>query len=83
MAAPSQQYPPWLTPFPTVVTDSAGTTTTSTTVLYLPLTYYGPSVSIANFFTALIGGRAGYILNSVHLIRSEFFSFRRLSHRSH
>lgn len=46
MAAPTQQYPPWLTPIPSVIENANGVPiTTSTTVSFLPLTYYGPSVS--------------------------------------
>jgi len=48
MAAETQQYPPWLTPIPSVIDDANGVPiTTSTTVSLLPLTYYGPSVSDA------------------------------------
>ncbi|KAF8071541.1 hypothetical protein FPV67DRAFT_1481671 [Lyophyllum atratum] len=47
MAAPTQEYPPWLTPVPSVIFDGNGIPiTTSTTVLYLPLTYYGPSIPL-------------------------------------
>ncbi|KAF5379658.1 hypothetical protein D9615_005772 [Tricholomella constricta] len=51
MAAPTQEYPPWLTPVPTVVFDGNGALTTSTTVLYLPLTYYGPSIPLNSDWT--------------------------------
>ncbi|PPQ63228.1 hypothetical protein CVT24_005688 [Panaeolus cyanescens] len=47
MAQPSQQFPPWLTPSLSVITDAAGVpVATSTDIVYLPLTYFGPSVSI-------------------------------------
>lgn len=46
MAAPTQVFPPWLTQLVTTITDSDGTPlTTETSVAYLPLTYFGPSVS--------------------------------------
>ena len=36
--------PSWLTVSTSVYTDANGVATTATAVLYLPLTYYGPSV---------------------------------------
>jgi len=46
MAQPSQVYPPWLTPVPSVVTDAAGSpVATVVGVSYIAPTYYGPSVS--------------------------------------
>lgn len=50
MAAPTQAYPPWLTPVPSVVTDAAGEPTTSTSIEYLPLTYYGPSIPLGTLW---------------------------------
>jgi hypothetical protein len=48
MDMPSQVYPPWLSPVPSVITDTAGApVTTVTVVVYVPPTYYGPSVRIA------------------------------------
>lgn len=47
MEQPSQEYPPWLTPVPSVVTDAAGfPVATVTGVSYIAPTYYGPSVSV-------------------------------------
>ncbi|KAF9459040.1 hypothetical protein BDZ94DRAFT_1269228 [Collybia nuda] len=52
MAAPSQEYPSWLTPSVSIITDAAGVPiTTSTTVLFLPLTYYGPSIPLNSDWT--------------------------------
>ncbi|TFK53437.1 hypothetical protein OE88DRAFT_1655574, partial [Heliocybe sulcata] len=46
MATNVQQLPSWMTYSTTVITDAAGDPiATSTTILTLPLTYYGPSVS--------------------------------------
>lgn len=50
MAAPTQAYPPWLTPVPSVVTDAAGEPTTSTSIEYLPLTYFGPSIPLGTLW---------------------------------
>jgi len=50
MAAPTQQLPPWLSYSSSILTDNAGDpTSTYTTVINLPLTYYGPPVSLWNF----------------------------------
>ncbi|KAG6918428.1 hypothetical protein DXG01_014607 [Tephrocybe rancida] len=47
MAAPTQQYPPWLTAVPNVIFDSNGVPiATETSILFLPLTYYGPSIPL-------------------------------------
>ncbi|TFK34602.1 hypothetical protein BDQ12DRAFT_689558 [Crucibulum laeve] len=47
MAAPSQEFPSWLTPSVSIITDAAGIPiSTSTTVLFLPLTYFGPSIPL-------------------------------------
>ncbi|KAK2460142.1 hypothetical protein APHAL10511_007821 [Amanita phalloides] len=49
MAAPTQQYPPWLTPVPNTIYGPGGVPiSTSTTILYLPLTYYGPSIPLGS-----------------------------------
>ncbi|KAF8333875.1 hypothetical protein F5887DRAFT_991710 [Amanita rubescens] len=49
MAAPTQQYPPWLTPIPETIFGPGGVPiSTSTTILYLPLTYYGPSIPLGS-----------------------------------
>jgi hypothetical protein len=48
MSQPSQEYPPWLTPVPSVVTDAAGMPVTITVASYIPPTYYGPSVGVNN-----------------------------------
>ncbi|KAJ3491655.1 hypothetical protein NLJ89_g11317 [Agrocybe chaxingu] len=46
MAQPTQVYPPWLAPSAVVITDAAGApVTTSTTILYLPPTYFGPNTT--------------------------------------
>ncbi|KIK94225.1 hypothetical protein PAXRUDRAFT_460483 [Paxillus rubicundulus Ve08.2h10] len=45
--AGTQQLPPWMTLFTTVITNSQGQpVATSTTTLQLPLTYYGPSIPL-------------------------------------
>jgi len=55
MAAPTQELPSWLSYSSSVLTDDAGNpTSTYTTVINLPLTYYGPSVSIWNFNRHLV-----------------------------
>jgi hypothetical protein len=46
MTQPTQELPPWLSASLTVITDPAGELITTTTVVQLPLTYYGPSVSL-------------------------------------
>jgi hypothetical protein len=45
MAAPTQAFPPWLSPLPVTVTQD-GTVVVQTTVVQFPQTYYGPSVSL-------------------------------------
>ena len=46
MTQPTQVFPPWLTPSVSAVTNAAGVpVATETTIVYLPLTYFGPSVS--------------------------------------
>ncbi|KAF9007415.1 hypothetical protein BDQ17DRAFT_1350604 [Cyathus striatus] len=51
MAAPTQPFPPWLTPVPSVFTDTNGVEMTSTSVEFLPLTYLGPSIPLGSLFT--------------------------------
>ncbi|KAH0585609.1 hypothetical protein J132_06789 [Termitomyces sp. J132] len=52
MAAPTQVFPPWLTAVPTTLFDGNGApTATETTVLFLPLTYYGPSIPLGPDWT--------------------------------
>ncbi|TEB23257.1 hypothetical protein FA13DRAFT_1715501 [Coprinellus micaceus] len=51
MAAPTQEYPPWLSPSAVVSTNAAGEVVTSTTVVYLPLTYIGPSIPLNSLYT--------------------------------
>lgn len=47
MTQASQELPPWMTLVSSVLTDSNGQpTATQLTTLQLPLTYYGPSVSV-------------------------------------
>lgn len=47
MAQPTQELPPWFTASVDTLLGADGVPfTTSTTLLFLPLTYYGPSVSI-------------------------------------
>ncbi|KAI0730095.1 hypothetical protein C8Q72DRAFT_825490 [Fomitopsis betulina] len=48
MAAPTQSLPPWMTLSSAIVTDPDGSVFTSYTTLELPLTYYGPSVSLSS-----------------------------------
>ena len=46
MTQPSQVFPPWLTPSVSAVTNAAGVpVSTATSIVFLPLTYFGPSVS--------------------------------------
>jgi UDP-N-acetylglucosamine:LPS N-acetylglucosamine transferase len=45
MTQPTQELPPWLSASTVVVTNPGGSAVTTTTVVRLPLTYYGPSVS--------------------------------------
>ncbi|KAI0035508.1 hypothetical protein K488DRAFT_82951 [Vararia minispora EC-137] len=57
MAAPTQQYPPWLTVVSTVFTNAAGEpTATSSIVLNLPLTYYGPPIDLGTDGAWVYGG---------------------------
>ncbi|TFK73241.1 hypothetical protein BDN72DRAFT_894082 [Pluteus cervinus] len=51
MAAPTQEFPPWLTPVVSVVTDEAGALSTSTSIMFLPLTYFGPSIPLGPEWT--------------------------------
>ncbi|KAL0945502.1 hypothetical protein HGRIS_000986 [Hohenbuehelia grisea] len=52
MAQPTQELPPWLTASITTLTDAAGVpVSTSTTLLFLPLTYYGPSIPLGPDWT--------------------------------
>jgi hypothetical protein len=54
MAQPTQQFPPWLSYSPIIFTDAAGApVSTTSTIVYLPLTYYGPSVSDSVLFTKM------------------------------
>ena len=59
MAQPTQVLPSWLTASTSIFT-VGGVATTSTTVLQLPLTYYGPSVSAISFQLALWSGKLYY-----------------------
>ncbi|KAF8523367.1 hypothetical protein BU17DRAFT_86112 [Hysterangium stoloniferum] len=45
MAAPTQAYPPWLSPVPTTVTVD-GVEVVQTTIVQFPQTYYGPSIPL-------------------------------------
>jgi len=57
MTAPTQELPPWMSYSTTVImTGPGGGVVTSTTLLQLPLTYYGPSVSV---ITAILSYRLG------------------------
>jgi hypothetical protein len=49
MAQASQQLPSWLTLSSTVITAPDGSVFTAFTTLQLPLTYFGPSVSLISF----------------------------------
>ena len=51
MTQPTQVFPPWLTPSVSVVTNAVGTpVATDTSIVFLPLTYFGPSVSVLPVF---------------------------------
>ena len=84
MTQPSQVFPPWLTPSVSTVTNAAGVpVATETTIVYVPLTYFGPSVSIGNFqkkdrswrcFLILFLGRYhwghyGHLVDPPHLLQ--------------
>jgi len=45
MTAPTQAFPPWLSPSPFTVTQD-GTVVVQTTVIQFPQTYYGPSIPL-------------------------------------
>ncbi|KAI5894077.1 uncharacterized protein SCHCODRAFT_02623659 [Schizophyllum commune H4-8] len=49
--AATQELPSWLTVSTSVYTDANGVATTATAVLYLPLTYYGPSIPLGPDWT--------------------------------
>ncbi|KAL1742439.1 hypothetical protein HDZ31DRAFT_43238 [Schizophyllum fasciatum] len=49
--AATQELPSWLTVSTSVYTDANGMATTATAVLYLPLTYYGPSIPLGPDWT--------------------------------
>ncbi|ESK89458.1 hypothetical protein Moror_16117 [Moniliophthora roreri MCA 2997] len=51
MAAPTQEYPPWLTTVVSETTDDAGNVGLETSVMYLPLTYYGPPIPLGPNWT--------------------------------
>ncbi|KAF9532694.1 hypothetical protein CPB83DRAFT_847235 [Crepidotus variabilis] len=52
MAQPSVEYPPWLTPIPSVITDAAGApVTTSTSISYVTPIYYGPSIPLGSLYS--------------------------------
>ncbi|KAF4613692.1 hypothetical protein D9613_008032 [Agrocybe pediades] len=50
MAQPSQEFPPWLTPSLVQITDAAGAVATETTVVYVPPTYFGPSIPLGSLY---------------------------------
>ncbi|KAF8813515.1 hypothetical protein BYT27DRAFT_7231005 [Phlegmacium glaucopus] len=55
MTQPSQVFPPWLTPSASVVTNAAGVpVATETSIVYLPLTYFGPSIPLGSLW--IFGG---------------------------
>ncbi|KAF5365294.1 hypothetical protein D9758_005476 [Tetrapyrgos nigripes] len=52
MSGPTQELPSWFTISTTILTDAAGNpTATSESLLYLPLTYYGPSIPLGSLWT--------------------------------
>ncbi|PBK89015.1 hypothetical protein ARMGADRAFT_1167792 [Armillaria gallica] len=52
MAGNTQAFPPWLTEVVSTVTDDSGIPlATVTSVMYLPLTYYGPSIPLGSDWT--------------------------------
>ncbi|KIY61677.1 hypothetical protein CYLTODRAFT_415276 [Cylindrobasidium torrendii FP15055 ss-10] len=58
MAQESQELPEWLTYVATTITDDSGNpVATSSTLLYLPLTYYGPSVRRTELYSDLADGQ--------------------------
>ncbi len=58
MTAPTQELPSWLSLSTSLATNAAGQpTATFTTLLYLPLTYYGPPVSVVSFLVRCSAGR--------------------------
>ncbi|KAH9956041.1 hypothetical protein BGW80DRAFT_1466699 [Lactifluus volemus] len=57
MAAPTQALPSWLSDSTSLATDSAGqATATFTTVVSLPLTYYGPLIPLGPDGVWVYGG---------------------------
>ncbi|KDR78656.1 hypothetical protein GALMADRAFT_244126 [Galerina marginata CBS 339.88] len=55
MAQPTQEFPPWLAPSAVVITDAQGVpVATSTTIIYLPPTYFGPSIPLGSLY--IFGG---------------------------
>lgn len=54
MTQPTQQLPSWLSLSTTVVTYPDGSVSTASTTLQLPLTYYGPSVSLRYLRFAIV-----------------------------
>ncbi|PPQ83982.1 hypothetical protein CVT25_000528 [Psilocybe cyanescens] len=55
MSQPSQQFPPWLSPSPVVITDAAGNPVATDTVIeYIPPTYFGPSIPLGSLY--IFGG---------------------------
>ncbi|KAK0444251.1 uncharacterized protein EV420DRAFT_1009285 [Desarmillaria tabescens] len=52
MADTTQAFPPWLTEVVSTVTDDSGIPlATVTSIMYLPLTYYGPSIPLGSDWT--------------------------------
>ncbi|KAI0044298.1 hypothetical protein FA95DRAFT_1562431 [Auriscalpium vulgare] len=57
MTAPTQQLPPWLSISTSIATDANGNpTATATTLLQLPLTYYGPPIPLGTDGVWVYGG---------------------------
>jgi hypothetical protein len=62
MAQPTQELPPWLSFETTTRTNANGAPlTTETTLVYLPLTYFGPSVSSNSVFYIFQTRFRGYV----------------------
>ncbi|KAI9434361.1 hypothetical protein H4582DRAFT_1979281 [Lactarius indigo] len=65
MTAPTQELPSWLSLSTSLATNAAGQpTATFTTLVYLPLTYYGPSIPLGTDGVWVYGGTTSPTLSS-------------------
>ncbi|KAH9063586.1 hypothetical protein EDB87DRAFT_1602476 [Lactarius vividus] len=65
MTAPTQELPSWLSLSTSLATNAAGQpTATFTTLVYLPLTYYGPSIPLGTDGVWVYGGSTPPTLSS-------------------